>query len=460
MKEKIRSAFESYRDEMLSDLAAIVAIDSSGGEPKPGAPFGEGPAEALNTFLKMAERMGFETDNVDNYAGTVSLGSGEETVGVLAHLDVVPAGKGWETDPFRMTIKDGKMYGRGVIDDKGSAIAALYGMRIIRDLGLPLKRGIRLVVGTNEEQGSKCMEYYVAHREPPTLGFTPDASYPLIHGEKGSFWAKLFFDKEELPILKMEAGEAFNAVPSECEVFLDGSVDIDTLKASAGKGFSEGYPVTIEKTDDGKIRMLVKGLAAHGSMPYLGVNAAVSAAMILCDALGEKAGKMLHFTRDVIGRDPYGKTAGVFFEDENGVLTLNLGLLRFENGEGWLGTDIRFPVTGTGAYATGLYRAMAEKYGIRADIPTPSEPHFVPEDSELVTKLLNVYREVTGEKDAKSCTIGGGTYARHVGKKFVAFGPEFGDQDYCMHNANEWYPLDEYMKHCVICTMAMLELAK
>ena len=460
MKEKIRSAFESYRDEMLSDLAAIVAIDSSGGEPKPGAPFGEGPAEALNTFLKMAERMGFETDNVDNYAGTVSLGSGEETVGVLAHLDVVPAGKGWETDPFRMTIKDGKMYGRGVIDDKGSAIAALYGMRIIRDLGLPLKRGIRLVVGTNEEQGSKCMEYYVAHREPPTLGFTPDASYPLIHGEKGSFWAKLFFDKEELPILKMEAGEAFNAVPSECEVFLDGSVDIDTLKASAGKGFSEGYPVTIEKTDDGKIRMLVKGLAAHGSMPYLGVNAAVSAAMILCDALGEKAGKMLHFTRDVIGRDPYGKTAGVFFEDENGVLTLNLGLLRFENGEGWLGTDIRFPVTGTGAYATGLYRAMAEKYGIRAEIPTPSEPHFVPEDSELVTKLLNVYREVTGEKDAKSCTIGGGTYARHVGKKFVAFGPEFGDQDYCMHNANEWYPLDEYMKHCVICTMAMLELAK
>ena len=460
MKEKIRSAFESCREEMLKDLAAVVAIDSSGGEPKPGAPFGEGPAEALHVFLKIAERMGFETDNVDNYAGTVSLGSGEETVGILAHLDVVPAGKGWDTDPFQMTIKDGKMYGRGVIDDKGSAIAALYGMRVIRDLGVPLKRGIRLVVGTNEEQGSKCMEYYVAHREPPTLGFTPDASYPLIHGEKGSFWAKLFFDKEDLPILKMEAGEAFNAVPSECEVFLDGSVDINALKASADKGFSEGYPVTIEKTDDGKIRMLVKGLAAHGSMPYLGVNAAVSAAMILCDALGEKAGKMLHFTRDVIGRDPYGKTAGVYFEDENGVLTLNLGLLRFENGEGWLGTDIRFPVTGTGAYATGLYRAMAEKYGIRADIPTPSEPHFVPVDSELVTKLLKVYRDVTGDQDAKSCTIGGGTYARHVGKKFVAFGPEFDEKDYCMHNANEWYPLDEYMKHCVICTMAILELAK
>ena len=460
MKEKIRTAFEAYRDEMLADLAAVVAIDSSGGEPKPGAPFGEGPAEALHTFLKIAERMGFETDNVDNYAGTVSLGSGEETVGILAHLDVVPAGKGWDTDPFQMTIKDGKMFGRGVIDDKGSAIAALYGMRIIRDLGIPLKRGIRLVVGTNEEQGSKCMEYYVAHREPPTLGFTPDASYPLTHGEKGSFWAKLHFDKEEMPILKMEAGEVFNAVPFECEVFLDGSVDMDTLKASADKGFSEGYPVTIEKTDDGKIRMLVKGLAAHGSMPFLGVNAAVSAAMILCDALGEKAGKMLHFVRDMIGRDPYGKTAGVYFEDENGVLTMNLGLLRLENGEGWLGTDIRFPVTGTGAYATGLYRAMAEKYGIRADIPTPSEPHFVPEDSELVTKLLKVYREVTGEQDAKSFTIGGGTYARHVGKKFVAFGPEFGDTDYCMHNANEWYSLDEYMEHCVICTMGMLELAK
>ena len=461
MIEKIRKAFETYQQEMLDDLAALVAIDSSGGEPAgEGMPFGEGPAKALNCFLKIAQRMGFETDNVDNYAGVVSYGEGEETVGVLAHLDVVPAGKGWTTDPFKMVIKDGNIYGRGVIDDKGSAIASLYGMRIIRDLGLPLKRGLRLVVGTNEELGSRCMEYYVAHRQPPTLGFTPDASYPLIHGEKGSFWAKLFFDKEELPILKMEAGEVFNAVPAECTVILDESVDLNSLKASADKGFSQGYPVTINKCDDGTICMVIKGKAAHGSMPELGINAIVSAAMILCDALGEKAGKLLHFTRDVLGRENNGKTAGVYFEDENGKLTLNLGLLRFENGEGWLGTDIRFPVTGTGAYAAGLYQAMADKYGIRAEIPTPSEPHFVPEDSELVTKLLSVYREVTGEQDAKSLTIGGGTYARHVGKKFVAFGPEFGDTDYHMHNADEFYPLDEYMKHCVICTMGMLRLAE
>lgn len=461
MIEKIRSAFEAHWQEMLDDLAAVVAIDSSGNGPvKEGMPFGEGPAKALDCFLKIAERMGLETDNVDNYAGVVSYGDGEETVGVLAHLDVVPAGKGWTTDPFTMVIRDGNMYGRGVIDDKGSAIAALYGLRIIRDLGIPLRRGLRLVVGTNEELGSKCMEYYVAHRQPPTLGFTPDASYPLIHGEKGSFWAKLFFDKEDLPILKMEAGEVFNAVPAECTVILDGSVDMDVLKASADKGFSNGYPVTIAKTEDGKICMVVKGKAAHGSMPYLGVNAIVSAAMILCDALGEKAGKLLRFAKDVIGRDPYGKTAGVYFRDDNGELTLNLGLLRFENGEGWLGTDIRFPVTGTGAYATGLYQAMADKYGIRAEIPTSSEPHFVPEDSELVTTLLKVYREVTGEQDAKSVTIGGGTYARHVGKKFVAFGPEFNDRDYHMHDADEFYPLDEYMKHCVICTMGMLELAK
>ena len=461
MIEKIRSAFEAHWQEMLDDLAAVVAIDSSGDGPvKEGMPFGEGPAKALDCFLKIAARMGLETDNVDNYAGVVSYGDGEETVGVLAHLDVVPAGKGWTTDPFTMVIRDGNMYGRGVIDDKGSAIAALYGLRIIRDLGIPLKRGLRLVVGTNEELGSKCMEYYVAHRQPPTLGFTPDASYPLIHGEKGSFWAKLFFEKEDLPILKMEAGEVFNAVPAECTVILDSSIDMDALKASADKGFSNGYPVTIAKTDDGKICMVVKGKAAHGSMPYLGVNAIVSAAMILCDALGEKAGKLLHFAKDVIGRDPYGKTAGVYFKDDNGELTLNLGLLRFENGEGWLGTDIRFPVTGTGAYAAGLYQAMADKYGIRAEIPTPSEPHFVPEDSELVTTLLKVYREVTGEQDARSVTIGGGTYARHVGKKFVAFGPEFNDRDYHMHDADEFYPLDEYMKHCVICTMGMLELAK
>lgn len=461
MIKQIRKAFDAYQQEMLDDLASLIAIDSSGEGPvKEGMPFGEGPAKALHEFLKIAERMGLKTDNVDNYAGVVSYGDGEETVGVLAHLDVVPAGKGWSTDPFTLTIKDGNMYGRGVMDDKGSAVAALYGLRIIRDLNIPLKRGLRLVVGTNEENGSKCMEYYATHREPPTLGFTPDANYPLIHGEKGSFWAKLFFDKEDLLILSMEAGEVFNAVPAECTVILDGSVDINALQASADKGFSEGYPVTIEKINDGKIRMVVKGKAAHGSMPELGVNAIVSAAMILCDTLGEKAGKLLHFAKDVIGRDPNGKTAGVYFSDENGELTLNLGLLRFENGEGWLGTDIRFPVTGTGAYAAGLYQAMADKYGIRAEIPTPSEPHFVPQNSELVTKLLGVYRDVTGDQNAQSMTIGGGTYARHVGKNFVAFGPEFGDTDYHMHNADEFYPVEDFMKHCVICTMGMLKLAE
>ena len=460
MKEKIRSAFEAYQDEMLADLASLIEVDSSGGEPKEGCPFGEGPAEALHRFLAIADRLGFETDNVDNYAGAVSYGSGEETVGVLAHLDVVPAGKGWSTDPFKMTIKDGKMYGRGVIDDKSSAIAALYGMRILRDMDIPLKRGIQLIVGTNEEQGSGCMDYYVKHREPPTLGFTPDASYPLIHGEKGNLWGRICFDKEDLPILKMEAGEAFNAVPSECLVILDSSVDEATLKASADKGFSEGCPVTIERTANGNLSLLVKGKAAHGSTPELGINAVVSAAFILCDALGEKAGRLLHFVRDVIGRDCEGRTAGVFFEDENGKLSLNLGLLRFENGEGWIGTDIRFPVTGSCEKIIGLYDAMVQKNGLRWEMAGSSEPHFVPEDSELVTKLLKVYRDVTGEKDAKSFTIGGGTYARHVGKKFVAFGPEFGDTDYRMHNVDEFYPLDEFMKHCVICTMAMLELAK
>ena len=459
MKEKIRAAFEAYKDEMLADLASLIEVDSSGGEPKPGCPFGEGPAEALHRFLAIADRMGFETDNVDNYAGAVKYGEGEETVGILAHLDVVPAGKGWATDPFKLVIKDGNMYGRGTIDDKSSAVAALYGMRIIRDLGLPLKRGIQLIVGTNEEQGSGCMDYYMAHRVPPTLGFTPDASYPLIHGEKGSLWSKLYFDREDLPILKMEAGEAFNAVPSECLVLLDESVDEKALKAAVEKGFSEGYPVTFERTGDGKLSMLVKGKAAHGSLPELGVNAVVSAAFILCDALGEKAGKLLHFVKDVIGRDTQGKTAGVFFEDENGALSLNLGMLRFENGEGWIGTDIRYPVTGNSEKMTGLYDAMAKKNGVRWEKQGGSEPHFVPEDSELVTKLLKVYRDVTGEKDAKSFTIGGGTYARHVGKKFVAFGPEFGDTDYHMHNVDEFYPMEEYLKHSVICTMGMLELA-
>ncbi len=149
-RDDIRKRFDAYQEEMFAYLAELVAIDSSRGEPLENAPFGRGPAEALHKMLKICDDMGFVTDNCDNYAGSAEMGDGEETVGVISHLDVVPAGTGWSGDPFKMEIHDGRVWGRGVSDDKGPAISALYGLRILRDLGVPLSRKIRLIFGTDE----------------------------------------------------------------------------------------------------------------------------------------------------------------------------------------------------------------------------------------------------------------------------------------------------------------------
>ncbi len=460
--QEFKDAFAKYKDEMMKDLADLIAIDSEMMDAQPGMPFGKGPYDALQCFLKIVDRMGFERDNVDNYAASVSYGKGAETVGVLAHLDVVPAGKGWDTNPFELVIKDGRMYGRGTTDDKGPAIAALYGMRIIRDMGLPLKRGIQLIVGTNEENGSGCMEYFTAHRPRPDLGFTPDAEYPLIYGEKGSYWAKTIFAKEELPIISMSAGNAYNAVPEECEVILDGKqINLDELFAIARSGLNHGYPVEVTEEEDGTIKLVTHGKAAHGSTPEKGFNAVVTAAEILCAVLGEKAGKLLHFVKDVIGRDTAGKTAGIYMEDaESGPTTLNLGMLRYNADEAWIGIDIRFPCTETPEHIEALYHAMAEKHGVTYEVQHNSAPHYVPRDSELVTKLLHVYREVTGDTKNEPYTIGGGTYAREIGKKFVGFGGEFPGTISTMHQANENCTVEDFMTHCVICALAMYELAK
>lgn len=85
--------------------------------------------------------MGFQTRDVDGHCGWCEYGEGEEMVAVLCHLDVVPAGDGWHYPPYDCTWAEGRIYGRGVIDDKGPAAAALYALKAVRDSGAPCTAG-------------------------------------------------------------------------------------------------------------------------------------------------------------------------------------------------------------------------------------------------------------------------------------------------------------------------------
>ncbi|MDE7464539.1 MAG: M20/M25/M40 family metallo-hydrolase [Clostridiales bacterium] len=139
---------------LLDDLGEIIAINSVYSEPTANAPYGEGCKRALQWFVDKARSYGLKAENMDNYCAYAEYGEGSECIGALAHLDVVPAGNGWATDPFKMVEENGKVYGRGVGDDKGSVVVCLHALKELKDNNVKLKRRVRLIVGAYEERGS------------------------------------------------------------------------------------------------------------------------------------------------------------------------------------------------------------------------------------------------------------------------------------------------------------------
>ena len=132
------------RDKMLEDMRKVVQIPSVSSDK-------ENVEKALDCFLELAAGMGFHTEKlVDGQIGIVEMGEGEEVCGILVHLDVVDIGdeSQWFVPPYDVTVKDGKVYGRGVLDDKGSAIMSLYAMKAVLDSGKPLHNKIRMIIGT------------------------------------------------------------------------------------------------------------------------------------------------------------------------------------------------------------------------------------------------------------------------------------------------------------------------
>ena len=187
MEFDLNKLANDYKEEALDLLKRLISCASVLDEYKPNsdAPFGKENKKALELLLKQAQNDGFITKNVDNYAGHIEFGSGDEKVGILAHLDVVPVKKEeWETDPFELVIKGDKMFARGSLDDKGPLVASYIAMKILKDLGFKPNKRVRLIAGCDEESGSRCLERYFEKEPKPEYGFSPDADFPLIYGEK------------------------------------------------------------------------------------------------------------------------------------------------------------------------------------------------------------------------------------------------------------------------------------
>lgn len=427
----IKEEIHALSDEMITNLGRLVAIDSQLGTPAEGMPFGEGPAKALSEGLKIAQELGFHTVNLDNYCGYAEMGEGEEIVGIAGHLDIVPVGGDWTHDPFKLTREGNYVYGRGTTDDKGPVLEALYAMKLLHDSGVKLNKRVRLIMGCNEETGSKCMEHYNEVAEELSCGFTPDANFPCIHGEKG-YMSMMAYSKNT-KIISMNGGFVSNAVCDTCTTVIPASAGMkDKLEEALSQTGLKEYKVTEQ---NGQISIYAKGIPAHASTPTLGVNAAG----VTFECL-EKAGfedDFVKFYNSHLGTACDGSGVGLKFEDEYGDLTFCNGIVKTEDGVISCTIDIRVPVTLKAQQVRKMCEGRLEDENGRIEIIEIGDPLFFPRQSPLVEALYKAYVDVTGDKENEPMVIGGGTYAKSL-KNIIAFGPEKLGIDYRIHSADEY----------------------
>lgn len=455
-EEKIRED----RESLVEDIKKLVSIDSVEADPEEGMPFGKGAAEALQCFLEIAEGMGAHTENFDNYAGHAEFGEGEEVLGILGHVDVVPCGDGWVCDPFHPEVIDGKLYGRGVLDNKGPMAVCLHAVKILKEMGLPLRKKIRFIVGANEETDWKCMDYYFNKKkiQPPQMSFTPDAEFPLNHAEKGVFQYQLVTDLKEA--VTLSGGNAYNSVAENAYVLLPAETKEAVQEKQEAWEKETGCHFTW-KEESGMVRLEAEGFAAHAANPEEGKNA-VTAIMYAVHELhlpGE-LGEIAQFYMERIGFDLHGERIGLGLEDEiSGKLSFNVGKAEVQDGRLVLFIDNRVPVSFPCADAQAKIEENLQDSRFRFENPLITESIYVPKDSFLVETLMDVYRETTGDKAAQPQVDGACSYARAL-DNCVAFGALLPEQPNLMHQKNEYLELDKLDVWMKIYLEAIYRLAK
>lgn len=426
-------------DKLIDDLRLICSFNSKLGEAKPNAPYGEEINDCLQAFLTLGKNYGFDVYNCDGHAGHVEWkGESSEVVGILGHLDIIPADdfENWKANPFESKIINGELYARGSMDDKGPIVACLFAMHLLKESGYVPKKTIRVIVGCDEETAMRGVKYYLTKVPAPTIAFTPDADFPVIHAEKGVFHCEISCGKLNENILEITAGTRANVVPDYAKAVLSSKVSVSEALKDANGNFVLEH----------------KGVCAHASIPQKGDNATWKLLKQLHELFPSE--KAISFLYEKL-TDYTGKKFGIDFFDKYSKLTCNIGILKTTNGELTATVDCRFPVTMTLPEFTDIFR---EKCPYPIKLIHCDGPLFVDENSYLVKTLLSVYNGIMNEKE-KAIVIGGGTYSKCL-PNCVAFGPSFIGEEETIHMPNERVNLSNYKKMTEIYTAAISELSK
>lgn len=440
---------KNYQDVLLSSLKDFIAIDSTYDESTVSSddPFGKGVSKALDFIARLAKRDGFKVINHANKVVEILYGEAEKNITIMAHADVVPAGMGWENDPFTLTEKKGILYGRGVADDKGPLLSCYYALKALKDNNKLGNCQVRFLVGGNEERGSLCMEYFfkTLKMKQPTLGFSPDSDFPLIYGEKGFLNFEVKKDIKLDGIISIEGGTAFNAVIESCLVKAEVNHDLITF-------INKNYPDTDIKTIDDITYFTFKGVAAHGSTPELGVNAGLKALRALASFY--KSNDLVKFISCY--EDINGKGINAYdVSPDMGLNSLNIGLLSYDGNTLKATVNFRYVDTCDSKNLLNNIKKASKPFTV-SQLST-SHLLYYPKDSLLVTTLMKAYQDETNDFTSQPLTTGGGTYAKEA-DNVVAFGMQFpGFQSY-MHSNKEQTRKNDLFKAMDIYARAIIYL--
>ena len=468
--EQIKSKIEEYRTEMVSSLSALISVPSIAVRTQGPDPFGAPVQQAYEAMLRMGADAGFRTFDADHFGGHLDYeGAGEGIFGIVGHLDVVPEGDGWDFDPYGGEVIDGCVCGRGAMDDKGPVIAAFYAMKALKDCGFVPEKTVRMILGLDEETEWEGMRHYLAFvPDTPDCGITPDADFPVIHGEKGILVfdiARKFGRTQDkgLQLRSVRGGTAANSVADSARavIYRDDGGDYDDIKSMlTALRESTGWKINFKGIGK-SLEIRVTGQSAHGAKPEQGQNA-ISILMNVFSYLNfasDDVTEFIRFYNDHIGFDLHGERIGCAMEDEqSGPLVWNVGMIDLDPGSVRLTVNVRYPVTAEDDQVYDRITSVITPYDLGIIKGKHQPPLYVPADDPMIVTLMDIYRRATGDEQSQPLVIGGGTYARAM-DGIVAFGARFPGKPELGHQKNEKIPVDDLVLLAKIYAETIVRLA-
>ena len=464
-----RKTLEHYIDEhfqeTLKDIQKIVKIKTVKEESTNGAPFGLGLKKGLEETLKIAKDLGFKTVNLDNYIGYAEFGEGEEYIGVLGHIDVVPEGEHskWSVPPFSGEIVGKNMISRGALDNKGPIISALHSMKALKECVPTFNQRVRIIFGTNEESGDEDIKYYLSKEKAPKYAFTPDGQFPVVFSEKGiyTFSFKDSFLKEKTSILDIVGGTRSNVVPEEAKVLLKKDLSEKIIKELEKFKDTPCKFEVLEK--ESYLEVICKGIPAHASSPQRGVNPITWLFRFLNRVIPEEDSlkRFVNFMDKVVGIETDGSGLNIETKnEETGDLTLSCGIVKIieeKKSSIYVKFNIRYPVTTNEKKLDTILDKIGRENNVEFVKENHNAPLYFPKEHPLVEKLQKVFKDVT-DRDDKPVALGGGTYAKLM-PNTVAFGPNFKEFRGNPHGFDEKMDIDMLKQGMLMYALGVLELA-